>query len=589
MAQGHGKASAGAAAALRNALKEHGKLIDDKLENQAHAALAAAGETGRLAALARRPVAPGAGGQGRGPVRNRAPARRTAPRTSRRRGEASRPQPHQPAAAQAALWRPQDAGAAARAARAVEADRPGRRRPTMPCGSVSTKPATRPTRWSRPGWTRSRPRRPSTAPQRLALIEEVKAWAAANTTALDGDWKGFNRVLHQFESRWREAGHLSEKAFAELQPQWKEAIQAAEAPLAAVQKQSLERRHAMIDEAKVLGAAPQLRIDAVKALQQRWQAEAQAVPLDRKHEQKLWDAFRKPIDEAFQRKTERARERGGGAERARPRGAGCVQGAGGSQRRRRRARRSAAAMAALDAALQGPGRGAGRQGPRGCASCRRGRTCGRRRNGDAAAAAAARPRAPAKPRRLRPAATPAGAQADTQARRRHARRRPPRHEEGRARAHGPRRPARATARSGAGCRSGPLRRPPLARRPSAALRRSRRRGPRPAPGRRRLPRAARGARACAADLAQAGRAGAWRGADAAADGLGAARRRPGAQPAANWARAVTPGSPRQLGQGPARRAGGRCLRGPAAAGDRRGSADAGRPDQCAPRSCSCSC
>src|SRR4051812_25577644 len=140
--------------------------------------------------------------------------------------------------------------------------------------------------------------------QRLALIEEVKAWAADNTTALDGDWKGFNRVIHQFDSRWREAGHLSEKAFAELQPQWKETIQAAAAPLEAVQKQSLDRRHAMIDEAKVLGAAPQLRIDAVKALQQRWQAEAQGVPLDRKHEQKLWDAFRKPIDDAFNRKTE---------------------------------------------------------------------------------------------------------------------------------------------------------------------------------------------------------------------------------------------------------------------------------------------
>jgi len=51
-----------------------------------------------------------------------------------------------------------------------------------------------------------------------------------------------------------------------------------------------------------LGAAPQLRIDAVKALQQRWQLEAQAVPLDRKTEQKLWEVFRKPIDEAFERK-----------------------------------------------------------------------------------------------------------------------------------------------------------------------------------------------------------------------------------------------------------------------------------------------
>jgi hypothetical protein len=60
----------------------------------------------------------------------------------------------------------------------------------------------------------------------------------------------------------------------------------------------------MIEEARVLGAAPMLRVDAVKALQQRWQAEAHTVPMDRRQEQKLWDAFRKPIDDAFNRKTE---------------------------------------------------------------------------------------------------------------------------------------------------------------------------------------------------------------------------------------------------------------------------------------------
>jgi hypothetical protein len=140
--------------------------------------------------------------------------------------------------------------------------------------------------------------------QRLALIEEVKAWAAENVTAKDGDWKGFSRILHQFGDRWRDAGHLGEKAFAEMQPLWKEAISLAAAPLENLQKQSVERRQAMIEEAKQLGAAPVLRIDAVKSLQQRWQAEAQGVPLDRKFEQKLWDAFRKPLDEAFNRKTE---------------------------------------------------------------------------------------------------------------------------------------------------------------------------------------------------------------------------------------------------------------------------------------------
>ena len=137
--------------------------------------------------------------------------------------------------------------------------------------------------------------------QRLALIEELKTWSAEH--AQGPDWKGVSRQLYQFAQRWRESGHLSEKMFAELQPQWKAAIHAAHEPLEIVQKASLERRNALIAEAQALGAAPTLRIDAVKALQQRWQEEAHAVVLDRRLEQKLWDAFRKPIDEAFARKS----------------------------------------------------------------------------------------------------------------------------------------------------------------------------------------------------------------------------------------------------------------------------------------------
>ncbi len=137
--------------------------------------------------------------------------------------------------------------------------------------------------------------------QRLALIEEVKAWAEVHANG--PDWKGVARQLHQFAQRWRDSGHLSEKMFAELQPVWKAAIHAAHEPLEAVQKASLARRHALIAEAQALGAAPSLRVDAVKALQQRWQEEAHAVVLDRKQEQKLWDAFRQPIDEAFARKS----------------------------------------------------------------------------------------------------------------------------------------------------------------------------------------------------------------------------------------------------------------------------------------------
>jgi hypothetical protein len=188
--------------------------------------------------------------------------------------------------------------------------------------------------------------------QRMALIAEVEAWAAANRTALDADWKGFQRILMQFADRWRNGGHLGEKAFAELQPLWKAAIDNAAAPLEAVQAENLALRRAMVEEAQALGAAPELRIDAVKSLQQRWQRLAQGVPLERRLEQKLWDAFRRPIDEAFNRKTaerEKAQAHLGARDRAVIEASQALQAANASND----AQRIRQAMADLDAALRG--------------------------------------------------------------------------------------------------------------------------------------------------------------------------------------------------------------------------------------------
>ena len=186
--------------------------------------------------------------------------------------------------------------------------------------------------------------------QRVALMDEVKAWTEAH--AQSEDWRAQLRAVHQFADRWRNAGHLSEKAFGEMQGQWKSIFKAAAAPLEAAQKASIERRQALINEAREVGAAPALRVDVVKALQQRWQVEAQSVPLDRKTEQKLWEVFRAPLDEAFQRK---------GTDRPQPTGpvsahdravldaskALDLANASGDAAKIR------AAMAALDAALRG--------------------------------------------------------------------------------------------------------------------------------------------------------------------------------------------------------------------------------------------
>ena len=186
--------------------------------------------------------------------------------------------------------------------------------------------------------------------QRLAMMEELRAWGQAH--AENTDWKLHIRSLNHFADSWRNAGHLSEKAFAELQPQWKKTIHQAAAPLETAQKASIERRNALIAEAQVLGAADGLRIDAVKALQQRWQIEAQMVPLKRKLEQKLWESFRNPIDEAFNRKTverEQVASQMSAHDRAVLDASRALEAANASGD----AQKIRAAMQALDAALRG--------------------------------------------------------------------------------------------------------------------------------------------------------------------------------------------------------------------------------------------
>ncbi|UJW82210.1 DUF349 domain-containing protein [Hydrogenophaga sp. SL48] len=273
LAEGHGKATPKAAADVRAVLKSHSRLIGPELEARAHAALTQAGDledwqrwradqlreelVKKAEALLQAPEGQRIGGR---KMQETLRSLRDQWKSTDQGGQANH-----------ALWKRFDE-ACTEAHKVVEA-------------------------WL----TQVRQQADAHKAQRLAIIEELKAWTSAH--AGNTDWKAQVRELHAFSERWREAGHLSEKAFAEMQPLWKDAMHAAHAGLDAAQAQSIARRRALIEEATALGAAPQLRIDAVKALQQRWQAEAHAVPLERKQEQKLWEAFRQPIDDAFARKS----------------------------------------------------------------------------------------------------------------------------------------------------------------------------------------------------------------------------------------------------------------------------------------------
>jgi hypothetical protein len=278
VAEGHGKSTPKAAADLRNALKENIRHIDSALEAASHAALTAAGELEGwqrwradqiredLVEKAEKLVAKPMGGR----------KQQEALRAMREQWKTS----DQGGTPNHALWKRFD-DACNESHKVVEA-------------------------WLE----KTKEQTEATKAQRRVLIDEVLAWAEANKT--NTDWKHHIRSLNGFVTKWREAGHLSEKTFADIQPVWKAAMDLADAPLTTARNDSLARRRAMIEEAQTLGAEPQLRIDAVKAVQQRWQHEAQQVPIERKQEQKLWDAFRKPIDDAFQRKTA-DREKAAGA------------------------------------------------------------------------------------------------------------------------------------------------------------------------------------------------------------------------------------------------------------------------------------
>ncbi len=274
LAEGHGKASVAAANAVRAALKEHGAHIGDKLESAAQHALGAAGELEGWQRWRANQI--------REELTHKAIALVKEPLGGRKQQEAVRQlrdawkQVDQTGVPNHGVWKRFD-DACTEAYKLVEA------------------------------WLEKvKAEEGAHKAQRLQIIENIKIWTAENAERMAApmvDWKDINRVLHQMSEDWRNGGHVGEKIFAELQPLYKEAIKAAHAPLDAAQAASLERRQTMIEEAKVLSAQPVMRIDAVKSLQQRWQHEAQSVPIDRKHEQKLWDAFRKPIDDAFNRKS----------------------------------------------------------------------------------------------------------------------------------------------------------------------------------------------------------------------------------------------------------------------------------------------
>jgi hypothetical protein len=78
-------------------------------------------------------------------------------------------------------------------------------------------------------------------------------------------------------------------------------------PLAAQQQREVARREALIAEVEALDAGAPRVTESLRAIQERWQEQARALPLSRADEQALWQRFRQACDALFAERRDSAR------------------------------------------------------------------------------------------------------------------------------------------------------------------------------------------------------------------------------------------------------------------------------------------
>jgi hypothetical protein len=132
-----------------------------------------------------------------------------------------------------------------------------------------------------------------------ALIVEVRALVGSQQDGEAIDWKQRAHVCAQHTQAWQRLGVIERKLKKSLDGEFAAAMQTLSAPLDAQRGAEIERREALIAQALKLNPAERSALDTLRGLQERWQVQAKALPLDRKEEQALWLRFRAACDAVF--------------------------------------------------------------------------------------------------------------------------------------------------------------------------------------------------------------------------------------------------------------------------------------------------
>jgi hypothetical protein len=134
------------------------------------------------------------------------------------------------------------------------------------------------------------------------LIAETAALAAEEST----DWKHVASASQRLRQAWTRLGTIDRKEKKRLDAEFGAALDALSKPLDTQRQIETARREQLIVEVGLLKPSERNTVDMLKALQDKWQELAKALPLERRAEQALWQRFRAACDDIFAKRKETA-------------------------------------------------------------------------------------------------------------------------------------------------------------------------------------------------------------------------------------------------------------------------------------------
>ena len=134
------------------------------------------------------------------------------------------------------------------------------------------------------------------------LLAETAALAAEEST----DWKHVASASQRLRQAWTRLGTIDRKEKKRLDAEFGAALDALSKPLDTQRQIETARREQLIVEVGLLKPSERNTVDMLKALQDKWQELAKALPLERRAEQALWQRFRAACDDIFARRKETA-------------------------------------------------------------------------------------------------------------------------------------------------------------------------------------------------------------------------------------------------------------------------------------------